>query len=188
MKRIFITAATLLIFSLPASILLAQEAPEDKDIHTVDLVEEEAPVRKFTIPDNYPRICRRFATLVSSHHLLQKPFDSTISAQAWTNYLRILDYERSFFTQADIDTFEKYRLRMSDDLKAGNLEFPIKAYELLKKRHGERLSNRCFRRTLTSQSRNLSSGSARTPPGAATRRKWTSSGASASKTTSSHAS
>ena len=140
MKRIFITAATLLIFALPASILLAQEAPEDKDIHTVDLVEEEAPVRKFTIPDNYPRICRRFATLVSSHHLLQKPFDSTISAQAWTNYLRILDYERSFFTQADIDTFEKYRLRMSDDLKAGNLEFPIKAYELLKKRHGERLA------------------------------------------------
>ncbi len=140
MKRIIITAATLLIFSLPASILLAQEAPEDKDIHTVDLVEEEAPVRKFTIPDNYPRICRRFATLVSSHHLLQKPFDSTISAQAWTNYLRILDYERSFFTQADIDTFEKYRLRMSDDLKAGNLEFPIKAYELLKKRHGERLA------------------------------------------------
>ena len=140
MKRIFITAATLLVFALPAPILLAQEAPEDKDIHTVDLVEEEAPVRKFTIPDNYPRICRRFATLVSSHHLLQKPFDNAISAQAWTNYLRILDYERSFFTQADIDTFEKYRLRMSDDLKAGNLEFPIKAYELLKKRHGERLA------------------------------------------------
>ena len=93
MKRFFITATTFLILALPASILLAQEAPEDKDIHTVDLVDEEtAPVRQFSIPDNYPRICRRFATLVSSHHLLQKPFNSTISAQAWTNYLRILDY------------------------------------------------------------------------------------------------
>ena len=141
MKRLFITATTLLILALPASILFAQQVPEDKDIHTVDLIEEEtAPVRKFTIPDNYPRICRRFSTLVSSHHLLQKPFNSTISAQAWTNYLRILDYERSYFTQTDIDTFEKYRLRMSDDLVKGDLEFPIKAYELLKKRHGERLA------------------------------------------------
>ena len=141
MKRLFITATTLLILALPASILLAQKVPEDTDIHTVDLIEEDAaPVRKFTIPDNYPRICRRFATLVSSHHLLQKPFNNTISAQAWTNYLRILDYERSYFTQADIDTFEQYRLRMSDDLVRGDLEFPIKAYELLKKRHGERLA------------------------------------------------
>ena len=141
MKRLFITALPLLILAMPAPRLLAQEAPADTDIHTVDLVEEDAvPVRKFTIPDNYPRICRRFATLVSSHHLLQKPFNSTISAQAWTNYLQILDYDRSYFTQADIDTFDQYRLRMSDDLLKGNLEFPIKAYELLKKRHGERLT------------------------------------------------
>ncbi len=141
MKRLFITALPLLILALSAPRLLAQKAPADNDIHTIDLVEEDAvPVRKFTIPDNYPRICRRFATLVSSHHLLQKPFNSAISAEAWTNYLRILDYDRSYFTQADIDTFEQYRLRMSDDLLKGNLEFPIKAYELLKKRHGERLA------------------------------------------------
>ncbi len=141
MKKLFITALPLLLLALPVPRLLAQEAPADADIHTVDLVEEDAaPVRKFTIPDNYPRICRRFATLVSSHHLLQKPFNSTISAQAWTNYLRILDYERSYFTQADIDTFEKYRLRMSDDLLKGDLSFPINAYELLKKRHSERLA------------------------------------------------
>ena len=140
MKRRFITATTFLIISLSSSLTFAQKIPEDTDIHTVDLVEEKpASVRKFTIPDNYPRICRRFATLVSSHHLLQKPFNSTISAQAWTNYLQILDYERSYFTQADIDAFEKYRLRMSDDLLKGDLEFPIMAYELLKKRHHERL-------------------------------------------------
>ena len=107
MKRLFIrAAASLLLLAPPLTRLLAQEAPADTDIHTVDLAEEDvAPSRPFAIPANYPRICRRFATLVSTHHLLQKPFDNAISAQAWTNYLRILDYERSYFTQADIDTY-----------------------------------------------------------------------------------
>ena len=141
MKRTLMTIPLLALFLLPISGLLAQEMPADTDIHTVDLVEEEAtPVRKFSVPENYPRICRRFATLVSTHHLLQKPVDGAISAQVWTNYLRILDYDRSYFTQADIDTFEPYRLRMADDLLKGNLEFPLKAYELLKKRHAERLA------------------------------------------------
>ncbi len=127
------------LLALPVLAILAQEPSADTDVRTVDEV-EEPPVHAFAIPENYPRICRRFATLVSSHHLLQKPFDSAISAQAWTNYLRILDYDRSYFTQADIDTFERYRLRMSDNLLKGDLEFPVKAYELLKKRHGERLA------------------------------------------------
>jgi hypothetical protein len=29
--------------------------------------------------------------------------DEARSARAWTNYLAMLDYDRSFFTQADID-------------------------------------------------------------------------------------
>ena len=140
MKRTLLAAPFFALLLLPVSGLLARESPADTDIHTIDLVEEETPVRKFSVPENYPRICRRFATLVSTHHLLQKPIDDAISAQVWTNYLRILDYDRSYFTQIDIDTFEPYRLRMADDLLKGNLEFPLKAYELLKKRHSERLT------------------------------------------------
>jgi carboxyl-terminal processing protease len=140
MKRLVQKVLLPAFLALPALLLLAQKpSADDTDIRTVDEI-EEAPVRALSIPENYPRICRRFATIVSSHHLLQKPFDNTISAQAWTNYLRILDYDRSYFTQADIDTFEPYRLRMSDNLLKGDLEFPVKAYELLKKRHGERLA------------------------------------------------
>ena len=140
MKRLVQKVLLPAFLALPALLLLAQKPPaDDTDIRTVDEI-EEAPVRALSIPENYPRICRRFATIVSSHHLLQKPFDNTISAQAWTNYLRILDYDRSYFTQADIDTFEPYRLRMSENLLKGDLEFPVKAYELLKKRHGERLA------------------------------------------------
>ena len=118
-----------------------QEVQEGAEVRTIDEVEESAKIGAddMVVPDNYPRICRRFATLVSAKHLLQKPFDQNISAQAWTNYLRILDYDRSYFTQEDIDAFEKYRLRMSSDLLAGNLEFALAAYKVSKARHAERL-------------------------------------------------
>ena len=124
------------LFATPA---IHAQAPVDKDTHTVDLIDEGNGAQGFSVPENYPRICRRFATIISSNHLLQKPLDDTVSAQAWTNYLRILDYDRAYFTQGDIDSFEKYRARMADDLRKGDLEFPLKAYELFKKRHGERL-------------------------------------------------
>ncbi len=139
MKRIsstIVLAAAAILSILP----LRAQVPEDKDIHTVDLVEEAGDPKKFSVPENYPRICRRFATIVPANHLLQKPLNMTISAQAWTNYLRILDYDRSYFTQADIDTFEPYRFHMCENLVKGDLEFPLKAYELFKKRHGERLA------------------------------------------------
>lgn len=118
-----------------------QDVQEGAEVRTIDEVEESAKIGAddMVVPDNYPRICRRFATLVSAKHLLQKPFDQNISAQAWTNYLRILDYDRSYFTQEDIDSFEKYRLRMSSDLLAGNLEFALEAYKVSKAKHAERL-------------------------------------------------
>ena len=139
MKTPLLKALPLALAAVLASPSLFAQAPEDTDIHTVDLVEEEDAAKKFSVPENYPRICRRFASIITSNHLLQKPLDDAVSAQAWTNYLRILDYDRAYFTQDDIDSFEQYRTRMAEDLRKGDLEFPLKAYELFKKRHGERL-------------------------------------------------
>lgn len=113
----------------------------EEDIHSVDLTEEDLtdkPKCSLVIPDNYPRICRRFATLVSGRHLLQKPLDGSVSAQAWTNYISYMDYDRSYFTQQDIDSFEPWRMKMTSDLQNGNLDFAIKVFETLKKRVSER--------------------------------------------------
>ena len=133
MKNILKSVLSLSLLALPLVICAA----EDADIHTVDLVEEEAR-GGLVIPENYPRICRRFAQLVSARHLLQKPMDEVVSAQAWTNYIAMLDYDRSYFTQADIDSFEPHRLTMCKELNEGNLEFAISAFEVLRDRVAER--------------------------------------------------
>lgn len=112
-----------------------------EDARTVDQSEEDivgVKTRSFAIPGNYPRICRRFAELVSARHLLRKPLDVSVSVQAWTNYIASLDYERSFFTQGDIDSFEPWRKKMTQDLKNGDLSFAIKVYEVYKQRVKER--------------------------------------------------
>lgn len=134
MKNILKTFFVLSFLALPFVLCAA----EDTDVHTVDLANEGESRAGLVIPENYPRICRRFEQLVSARHLLQRPMDETVSAQAWTNYLASLDYDRSYFTQADVDSFEAHRLTMCDELRAGNLDFAIKAFETLRERVAER--------------------------------------------------
>lgn len=114
--------------------LVAQNAAEEEGYDETKPVE----VAGVEIPDHFPRLCRRFSLLLGAKHFKQMKLDAVVSAQAWTNYLNMLDYDRSYFLQSDIDTFEPYRMRLCEDLRAGNLEFPIKAFN----RFRERLENR----------------------------------------------
>lgn len=111
----------------------------DKNIANEDQ-DESAPMRVSTleIPSHFSRLCRRFALLLESRHYVQKPLDKELSQQAWTNYIMMLDYDRCYFLQSDIEAFEQWRFRLCDDLRAGNLEFPVKVFEVFR----ERLANR----------------------------------------------
>ena len=93
---------------------------------------------KLAIPANYPRICRRYAKLLSSRHFLQKPLDENVSAQAWTNFISYLDYDRSYFLQEDIDSFRKWRTKLSSCLVNGDFEFPMTVFKLYRERVAER--------------------------------------------------
>lgn len=119
-------------------------APAQLDWADKNIAEESyddtAPERisSLEIPSHFSRLCRRFALLLGSRHYVQKPLDATLSQQAWTNYIMMLDYDRSYFLQSDIEAFEPWRLRLCDDLRAGNLEFPVKVFEVFR----DRLANR----------------------------------------------
>lgn len=91
-----------------------------------------------TIPEHFPRLCRRFAELLETRHFLQKPFDVDLSRQAWTNYLNLLDYDRTYFLASDIESFLPYEEVLCSALKKGDLTFPIKAFDLFKTRAKER--------------------------------------------------
>ncbi len=97
-----------------------------------------AGANELVVPDHFPRLCRRFALLLENRHYLQKPFSQEVSAQAWTNYLNMLDYDRSYFIQSDIEILESWKDNLCKNLKDGDLSFPIKAFEIFKKRLNER--------------------------------------------------
>lgn len=97
-----------------------------------------AKIGSIEIPEHFPRLCSRFALLLESRHYLQKHIDEQVSAQAWTNYLMMLDYDRSYFLQSDVESFEPWRLRLHKDLKSGNLEFPLEVFKVFRQRLAER--------------------------------------------------
>jgi len=102
--------------------------------------DDTAPERiaSLEIPDHFPRLCRRFALLLETRHYLMKPLDVEVSRQAWSNYISRLDYDHSFFTQADVESFGKWRDTLVGDLKNGRLDFPVLVFERFRQRLRER--------------------------------------------------
>lgn len=102
--------------------------------------DETAPVRiaSLEIPDNFPRLCRRFALLLETRHFLQKPLDAEVGRQAWSNYISRLDYDHSIFLQSDIEEFLPWKENLHLDLKRGNLEFAVTVFERFRQRLNER--------------------------------------------------
>ena len=117
-----------------AAVLAAPEAPEES------LYDDTAPTRiaSLEIPDNFPRLCRRFALLLETRHFLQKPLDVSVSRQAWSNYISRLDYDHSIFLQSDIDSFLPWQEKLHTDLKRGDMEFAVTVFERFRERLRER--------------------------------------------------
>lgn len=86
----------------------------------------------------YPVIAQKIARVMPKMHLLQFPFDDRISAIAWTNLLTSYDFDRSFFTDADVRKFESMRFRIDDAIKDGDVGFGYEVYRVFRNRVEER--------------------------------------------------
>ena len=76
--------------------------------------------------------------LLKRHHYNKPPLNDARSQMIYESYLKLLDPARMYFTAADIQEFDAWRLRFDDFLKSGDLEPGFTIY----KRHLERLSGR----------------------------------------------
>ncbi len=56
------------------------------------------------------------------HHYSRKYLNDEFSVKVYDRYLDILDNTRSYFTQADINEFRAYRLKLDDAIKTNNLD------------------------------------------------------------------
>lgn len=72
-------------------------------------------------------------------HYRKLPINDSLSAVVLTSYLESLDPYKAYFLQSDIDSFEQYRHRLDDDVKAGNLSAAFDIYNTFRKRFDERI-------------------------------------------------
>jgi carboxyl-terminal processing protease len=79
-------------------------------------------------PDLNQRFASNLATrFLTNYHYKRTRLDDTLSSQIFDNYLKLLDPNRIYFLQADVDSFERYRFKMDDALRHSDL---LSAYEI----------------------------------------------------------
>ena len=77
--------------------------------------------------------------MIEAQHILQKDVDDAVSAQLVDEFIKLLDPQKLYFLQADIADFKKYQHDLDDYLKAGNVEFALKVYEVFQARLKQRM-------------------------------------------------
>ncbi len=81
----------------------------------------------------------QFATQFLSYHHYQKfNLNDDFSSKVWDNFLKEVDGGKSYFTQEDIESFEKYRYSIDEDLLEGDLTAPFEVFNLFRKKYKER--------------------------------------------------
>jgi len=71
---------------------------------------------------------------LQKNHFSHKPFDDALSKEAFSLYLKQLDARKQFFLQKDIDELQPFSTKLDDEMRDGQILFPLVAEELLRAR------------------------------------------------------
>ncbi|MEM6709959.1 MAG: carboxy terminal-processing peptidase, partial [Pseudomonadota bacterium] len=89
--------------------------------------------------DIHPRTSLTILEQLRHNHFLEKSIDDSLSSRVLEKYLDTLDGSRSYFTAEDIADFERYRTKLDDALKRGNLQPAYQIFNRYQNRVVERL-------------------------------------------------
>ena len=79
------------------------------------------------------------AMFLSRYHYAVQPLDDALSAKIFERYLKNLDPEHLYFTQADIDSFADARTRLDDAILQGELAAPFAIFQRFEQRATQRM-------------------------------------------------
>ncbi len=79
------------------------------------------------------------ANLLTRFHFTPMPLDDAMSQKIFDRYLKVLDADKLFFIQADIDRFSDARDKLDDAIKGRDLSTPFAMFNLYQRRMQERL-------------------------------------------------
>ena len=78
--------------------------------------------------------------MIARKHISHTAIDDDVSKRLLARYLKTLDPQKLYFTQADIDELSKSSTVLDDQLKAGNVDFAYSTFTLYLNRINERLT------------------------------------------------
>ena len=91
------------------------------------------------VPDLFPLTEHRRTNIqiveqLKRNHYEKKKLDDQLSSDIYDNYLSSLDRNKTYFTQNDITSFEKYRFELDDSLNKGDLKIAFEIFNVYQKR------------------------------------------------------
>ena len=90
--------------------------------------------------EHQPHAALLSAKMINRHHYRHVALDDSLSSQMFDNYLKMLDSEKVFFLQADIDHFADARTKLDDAILDKDLGIPFAIFNLYQQRMAERFS------------------------------------------------
>ncbi|GAB3470780.1 carboxy terminal-processing peptidase [Massilia terrae] len=123
-----VLAAVLAAFAMSAHVVTAQP-------------DKAAPVVQQLKPADAQAQAALWASRVMSrYHYKAIPLDDVMSAKIYDNYLKWLDSEKLYFTQADLDQMAPNRSKLDDAINNENLTIPFQMFNLYEQRFAERMA------------------------------------------------
>jgi carboxyl-terminal processing protease len=85
------------------------------------------------------KIATLVCEMIEANHISHKPIDDTTSSKLVDEFIKMLDPQKLYFLQSDIDRFNKFRYELDDLVKAGNLDFAMNVFETFQQRMKARM-------------------------------------------------
>jgi len=130
MKKIFFILIVILVFSN------CQQSTTD-ELHAQNQILDS---NKVVEPLNFhPEINKMVTRILSRYHYRKIDLNDSLSSVIFDNYVKSLDYNKSYFLKSDIDEFEKYRYELDEYLYLGKLYPAYLIFNTYKSRMGNRI-------------------------------------------------
>jgi carboxyl-terminal processing protease len=97
-----------------------------------------SPLRAET---NYGQVAMHVAYMLQNHHLSHQEFDDNVSKKLLSGYLDFLDFSHIYFTQEDVDKFQKdYATNLDEHILTRNISPALDIYYKYEQRVKERVA------------------------------------------------
>lgn len=72
---------------------------------------------------------RQVCAMISKYHISHGKIDDAVSRKLLKRFIKVLDPQKLYFSQPDIDFFEGFRDQLDDYVKIGNVDFAYTTYD-----------------------------------------------------------